>query len=432
MLHCFHLMLRRFPVIALFAASAAACGSPEPAPRALVAGIDVAIKAESAVIESRVPRNATLDSLLRHHQLSTDLVNAAVQSAKSVFNPRKLRADRPYRLVLSFDGFLREFEYEIDADRFLRIASRDSERPEVLDAEVLPFDKDSSVVAIRGTIDAAHPSLIAAMGETGENIQLAMALADVFGGQIDFNSDLQQGDGFEVLFEKSTREGQFAGYGAILAATFEADGKRHQAFRWVNPESGKAGYYDEAGRSLKRFFLVSPLRFEPRVTSSFSRRRLHPVLNTVRAHTGVDYRAPYGATVVSVAAGTVVSAAWAGGGGKQIRIRHDGGIETYYLHLSSFAPGIRAGTRVDQGQFIGRVGATGTATGPHLHFSLRKNDVFVDPVAQRRRQPPGQPIPIAQRTAFESARDRMLQQIDTALVADTASQPPEAVNALGQ
>ena len=134
-----------------------------------------------------------------------------------MFNPRRLRADRPYRLVLSFDGFLREFEYQIDTDKFLRIISRDHERPEVLDAEVLPFEKESNVLAIRGDIDAEHSSLIAAMGETGENIQLAMALADIFGGQIDFNSDLKQGDRFELLFEKSTREGQFAGYGNILA-----------------------------------------------------------------------------------------------------------------------------------------------------------------------------------------------------------------------
>jgi murein DD-endopeptidase MepM/ murein hydrolase activator NlpD len=372
---------------------------------------DVVLSAENAVIEARVPRNATLDSILRQHQLSADLVNAAVRSAKSVFNPRQLRADRPYRLVLSLDGFLREFEYEIDTDRFLRIINRDSDRPEALDAAVLPFEKESNVVAIHGDIDAAHSSLIAAIDESGETIQLAMALAEIFGGQIDFNSDLKQGDRFEVLFEKSTREGQFAGYGNILGATFVADGKEHQAFRWINPETGKASYYDEEGRSLKRFFLVSPLKFEPRVTSSFSRRRLHPVHNTVRAHTGVDYGAPHGASVLAVASGTVVSAGWAGAGGNQVRIRHDGGLETFYMHLSSFAPGVRAGTHVDQGQFIGRVGSTGTATGPHLHFSLRKNGSFVDPVGERRRQPPAEPISAAHRGEFLSSRDAALQQI---------------------
>jgi murein DD-endopeptidase MepM/ murein hydrolase activator NlpD len=413
--------------LALLLAASTACSTPEsPAPRRVVS--DVVLRAENAVIESRVPRNATLDSILRQHQLSTDLIDAAVRSARSVFNPRQLRADRPYRLVLSLDGFLREFEYEIDTDRFLRIINRDSGKPEALDAEVLPFEKESNVVAVRGAIDADHPSLIAAIDETGENIQLAMALAEIFGGQIDFNSDLKQGDGFEVLFEKSTREGQFAGYGNILGATFVADGKEHQAFRWVNPETGKAAYYDEEGRSLRRFFLVSPLKFEPRITSNFSRHRLHPVDHVVRAHLGVDYAAPYGSAVVSVASGTVVSAGYAGAGGNQVHIRHDRGLETFYLHLSSFGPGIRPGAHVDQNQVIGRVGATGSATGPHLDFRLRRDGKFVDPVSERRRQPPGEPIAAADRASFLSSRDSMLGQISAALL-PAASARPDAVNA---
>jgi len=419
------LMFRPFCSALLAGTAALGCAPTErQTQRAMV---DVLFRADAAVIEARVPRHATLDSLLRGHQISADLVNAAVQSARSVFNPRKLRADRPYRLVLSFDGFLREFEYEIDTDRFLRIISRDSERPDVLDAEVLPIEKQSDIVGIRGEIDAAHPSLIAAMGESGENIQLAMALADVFGGAIDFNSELQRGDTFEVLFEKSTRDGEFAGYGAIHAATFTASGNTHRAFRWVNPDTRNAGYYDEEGRSLKRFFLVSPLRFEPRITSHFSRSRLHPVHNVRRAHTGVDYGAPHGAAVVAVADGTVVSAGWAGAGGKQVRLRHERGIETYYLHLSSFGPGIRSGVRVAQGQLVGRVGATGTATGPHLHFSLRRNNVFVDPVAERRRQPPGEPIPSTHLIAFRSDRDSMLQQMDSVLLAERPRRLPDAV-----
>jgi murein DD-endopeptidase MepM/ murein hydrolase activator NlpD len=421
-------MLRRFLILALLAVSAAACArAPEPPRRS--PGIDVLLRPETAVIESRVPQHATLDSLLRQHQLSTDLIQAVVRSARSVFNPRRLRADRPYRLVLSFDGFLREFEYEIDADKFLRIINRDRGRPEELDAEVVPFEKESTVVAVRGEIDAQHPSLIAAMEEAGENIQLAMALADVFGGQVDFNSDLQPGDGFEVLVEKSTRDGQFAGYGAVRGATLMADGRPHQAFRWVHPDTGKASYYDEAGRSLKRFFLVSPLKFEPRITSRFSRNRFHPVDHTMRAHLGVDYGAPSGAAVVAVASGTVVSAGWAGAGGNQVRIRHDGGVETFYLHLSSFGPGIRAGASVDQNQIVGRVGATGSATGPHLDFRLRKNGVFVDPVAERRRQPPGEPIPSQHLAAFFTARDETLNSIDATLLADAAERRPDAIKA---
>jgi murein DD-endopeptidase MepM/ murein hydrolase activator NlpD len=391
--------------------------------------VDVLLRPETETIEARVPRHATLDSLLRDHQFSPELVQAVVDSAAAVFNPRQLRADQPYRLVRSLDGWLREFVYEIDTDRFLRIVNIDQSRPDALDAAVLPFDKDTEVVAVRGQISSGHTSLIAAVDAAGENIQLAMELAEIFGGQIDFDTALRAGDGFEVMFEKFTRAGEFAGYGAILGATFVADGEEYQAVRWVDPATGKAGYYDKEGRSLKRFFLMSPLRFEPRVTSGFSRSRLHPVDHIRRPHLGVDYAASHGAAVVAVASGTVVSAGWAGAGGRQIQLRHQGGFETYYLHLSSFAKGIRPGATVSQGEFIGRVGSTGSATGPHLDFRLRKNGVFVDPVRERRRQPPGQPSPSSQLDAYRAARESLFQRLSTTLVAEAPRQTPDALKA---
>jgi murein DD-endopeptidase MepM/ murein hydrolase activator NlpD len=429
-------MLRLAAGTAMLAVAMAggACTRPpeqRPPEHSFAVRADIVLPPEIEVIEARVPQHATLDSLLREYQFAPELISAAVDSAASVFNLRHLRADRPYRLVRSLDGWLREFVYEIDADRFLRIVNPDRSRPEVLDAEVLPFEKEIEVAAVRGEIDSSHPSLIAATDAVGEKLELAMALADIFGGQIDFDSDLQPGDGFEVLFEKASRAGEFAGYGDILGARFVTDGKEYQAFRWTDPATGKSAYYDESGRSLKRFFLMSPLKFEPRITSRFTRSRLHPVFHTRRAHLGVDYGARHGAPVVAVAAGTVVSAGWAGGGGKQIRLRHAGGFESYYLHLSSFASGIRPGVHVVQGQFIGRVGATGTATGPHLDFRLRKNGVFVDPVRERRRQPPGHPIPPEHLTAFQGARDELLVQI-SATLAEIPRLNPDAARALEQ
>ena len=376
-----------------------------------------------------MPKHATLDSLLRLHQLTPALVDAAVLSARSVFDPRQLRASRPYRLVRSLTGELREFEYQIDADRFLRIVPRDRSRPELLDASVNAYEKDTSVVAIRGSIDANHTSVVAAMDGAGENVQLAMSLAEIFGGQIDFESDLQPGDLFEILFEKSTRERQFAGYGPIFGVRLIADGREHRAFRWTDPATGKASFYDEDGRSLKRFFLRSPLRFEPRVTSGFSRSRLHPVFRTFRAHLGVDYGAPSGAPVVSVASGVVVSAARSGGGGNMVRIRHASGFESYYLHLSAFGKGIRSGARVEQGQLIGKVGSTGTATGPHLDYRLKKNGQFVNPLAEHRKLPPGEPISPTHLAAFRSARDAMRLQISTSLPVEAPRQGPDAVKA---
>jgi murein DD-endopeptidase MepM/ murein hydrolase activator NlpD len=406
---------------------AAACAHEAPRPAAPRA--DVELKAETVVIESRVPRSATLDGLLRQQQLSAETVQATIAAARSVFNPRHLRSDRRYRLVRTLDGLLREFEYQIDADRFLRIISRRREQPAELVAEVLPYDKEMEIVAIRGLIDADHSSVIAAMEETGETIQLAMSLAEIFSGEIDFESDLQAGDAFEVLLEKVSHDGQFSGYGAIIGARFLTDGRDLRALRWVDPATGKAAFYDENGRSLKRFFLRTPLRFEPRVTSGFSQRRLHPVFRTYRAHLGIDYAAPTGAPVVAVASGTVVSAGRSGGSGNMVRIRHASGFESYYLHLSAFGKGIRAGAHVDQGQLIGRVGSTGTATGPHLDYRLRKNGVFVNPLAEHRKLPPGEPIPAAQLAAFRAQRDATLQRIATAVTAEGPADKPDAIAA---
>ena len=149
---------------------------------------------------------------------------------------------------------------------------------------------------------------MAALDAAGETIDLTLALADIFGGDIDFTTEVQPGDHFELTVEKQFRDDhQFAGYGPILAAEFTNAGRRVRAMRFT-PEGGSPGYYDEHGRSMRRFFLASPLKFQPVVTSAFSPARMHPVLREVRAHLGVDYRAPAGAPVVAVADGVVVSA----------------------------------------------------------------------------------------------------------------------------
>jgi len=407
----------------------AACAQPEPA-RKPPRNLDVVLPRETETFEAMVPRHATLDSLLRAHQLQEQLVIEAVAVARGVFDPRQLRADRPYRLVRSLDGLLREFEYQIDADRFLRIVNLDRAKPETLDARVLKYDKQIDVVAIDARIDAAHSSLISSIDAAGEQIQLALELADVFSGQVDFHSDLQPGDSFRVLFEKTSHEGQFSSYGAILGASITVDGRPLQAFRWEDPATGKAGYYDENGRSLKRFFLKSPLKFEPRVTSGFSRRRFHPVNQVFKAHLGVDYGAPTGSSVVAVAAGVVASAAYSGGSGNMVHIKHPGGFETYYLHLSAYGPGIRAGAHVAQGQLIGRVGMTGTATGPHLDYRLKRNGVFVNPVSVHSRQAPGEPIPAVLLANFKSSRDTLLSRLSTTLLAEAPRQKPDAVPAV--
>jgi murein DD-endopeptidase MepM/ murein hydrolase activator NlpD len=261
-----------------------------------------------------------------------------------------------------------------------------------------------------GAIDDATPSLFASVDAAGEQPELAFAMAAALSGEIDFNSELQPGDRYAVAFERFRREGRPDTYGEISAIEFHNDGRLVRAFRFA-ADGQAADYYDDEGRSLRRFFLKSPLKFDPTVTSRFSLRRLHPVLRTVRAHRGVDYGAPTGAAVVAVAAGTVLSATSDNVNGRMVRLRHPSGYESSYLHLSAFAPGIRAGARVAQGQTIGRVGSTGLASGPHLHYGLKKDGTYVDPVAEHRRMPPGEPIPSAAMEAFKEQRDRALDQL---------------------
>jgi murein DD-endopeptidase MepM/ murein hydrolase activator NlpD len=359
-----------------------------------------------------VPRSTTLSTLLSAHGVASDRIGLIVEAVRGVFDPRRLRSFQPFVLERTLLGALRVFEYEIDADSFLRVAPRGG-TPGALKAEVLPIPKTRVEAAARVTIDSDASSLFAAMTSAGEGGELAVKLAEVFSGEIDFNSDVQLDDSAALLFERFSREdGGPSSYGDVLAAEFVPhDGSGVlRAFRFT-PEGGRTDYFDEQGRSLRRMFLKSPLKFEPRITSGFSLRRMHPVLHTARAHRGVDYGAPTGAPVVAVAAGTILSATYDSANGRMVRIRHASGYQTYYLHLSKFASGIHAGQRVEQGALIGYVGSTGLATGPHLHYGLTRNGVFVNPIAEHQRMPPGDPIPASARAAFEEVRDRALREL---------------------
>jgi murein DD-endopeptidase MepM/ murein hydrolase activator NlpD len=294
----------------------------------------------------------------------------------------------------------------------VRPANRESN---ALRAEVLPIPKTLEIGSVSLEIDADTPSLFAATTSAGERPDLAVAIASIFSGEVDFNSEVQPGDRITVVFERFHREGRPATTGELIAGEYEfADGSRRLRLFRYSVDGGARGYYDEEGRSSKRFFLKSPLKFEPRITSAFSMRRRHPVLHTTRAHRGVDYGAPTGAPVVAVAAGTVVSATYDSANGRMVRLRHASGYQTYYLHLSRFEKGIRAGDRVAQGDVIGYVGSTGLSTGPHLHYGLTKNGAFVDPVAEHRRMPPGEPIPAGSMAAFGELRDRMQVRLNEA------------------
>jgi len=395
-------------VIALVVCARASSTVP---PRPVPADVHLAI--DATTFEAVVPKNATLEMLLRQ-QLPADLSHSIVGAVTGVFNPRELRADRVYQITLGLDGLFREFRYHIDADRLLRVVFR---RDADADADASAFEvavepvlKEYVRAAAEAEISREHDSLIGAFDAAGENIQLPLRVAEIFAGEVDFNSELQRGDSVSVLFDRAVREGAFAGYGDVKAAILSVNGRRLTAIGFAGAD-GKTGFYDEQGRSLRRPFLKSPLPFNPRVTSGFSRNRFHPVLKTRRPHLGVDYGAPSGTAVNAVASGTVVAAEWSGEAGRMVRIRHAGGIQTAYLHLSAFGPGIRPGVRVEQGDLIGRVGQSGTATGPHLDFRVLKNGVYLNPVTAFSKMPPGEPIPADRVQEFQRVRDEIMLEL---------------------
>ena len=281
------------------------------------------------------------------------------------------------------------------------------------DANIASIPKTRSRTIVRGVITRDLPSLFAAVDASGGNVDLALALADIFSGEVDFNTDLQPGDRFVVVVDKAFRTDEtFAGYGPILAARFDNDGRHLQAVRFA-PDHESAAYFDEHGASLRRFFLKSPLKFAAAVSSAFSRARLHPILKEVRAHLGVDFKAPIGAPVVAVADGVVVQAGPSGAAGRLVHLRHTNGFESEYLHLSTIA--VHVGAHVRQGDVIGQVGQSGLATGPHLDFRVKKNGAFINPLHTARTMPPGEPVPAPQRAAFAAILDRLSRDLEFAI-----------------
>ncbi len=239
---------------------------------------------------------------------------------------------------------------------------------------------------VRGEVQG---NLYTSILNLGEKPELVVRLADIFGWDIDFAVETENGDSFYVLVEKLYRGNEFAGYGRIYYAIY--DGKRtgrKTAVYW------KGSYYDEKGNSLQKMFLRSPLKVY-RITSRFG-RRFHPILRKWRMHHGVDYAAPRGTPVFSVGEGVVKFAGWRGGYGKLIIIRHPKGFETRYGHLSYIA--VKPGQHVNQGQFIGRVGSTGLSTGPHLHFEVRQHGKLLNPLKLKLQ--PKEPIPQQERPQF--------------------------------
>ena len=262
-------------------------------------------------------------------------------------------------------------------------------------------------------------SLFGASDAAGIPDSVATQLADIFGGDIDFHRDLRKGDRFAVIYESVNYLGRAVRSGRILAAEFVNNGKTYRAAWFADPAGGEnsSGYYTADGKNIRKAFLRSPLEFS-RITSGFSAARFHPVLQKWRAHRGTDYGAPVGTRVKATGNGTVDYVGVQGGYGKVVILRHQSRYTTVYGHLSGFASGLRKGSRVSQGDVIGFVGATGLASGPHLHYEFRVSDVQQNPLAMALPSAPpllpGQLGLFRTRTAAHLARLDLIRGFDLA------------------
>lgn len=268
-------------------------------------------------------------------------------------------------------GRLEELTYAIDETRTLSVRRHGVGYESTTLTAELEHRQAESVGQIRS-------SLFADGRKAGLSNRMILEFADIFGYDIDFAQDLQEGDRFVVVYDNILKDGRKLREGDILAAEFTNQGKTYRAVRYVDAE-GRAGYYTPAGESLRKAFIRTPVDFV-RISSGFNLQRRHPILNIIRAHKGVDYAAATGTPVHATGDGKIEFLGQKGGYGNVIVVRHSGNNQTLYAHLSRFKPGIKAGARVRQGQIIGFVGSSGLATAPHLHYEFLVNGLHKNPM----------------------------------------------------
>lgn len=274
-----------------------------------------------------------------------------------------------------------------------------------LEARIMHYELERRTHHASGQI---RSSLFLAGREAGLSDNLTMELANIFAWDVDFALDIREGDSFTLIYEAFYRDGERVRTGNVLAAEFNNRGRHLRAIRFSDAE-GNNDYYTPEGKSVRRAFIRTPVDFT-RISSPFNPNRRHPVLNRIRAHRGVDYAAPRGTPIRATGDGRVTHRGPRGGYGNTLIIEHAGRYTTLYAHMNGYARGIREGTRVRQGQTIGYVGATGLASGPHLHYEFRVNGAHKDPL--RVELPSADPLPARYREDFRATAEPLLAQLD--------------------
>ncbi len=381
----------------------------QDAPRAVtdfVAAPAVASRTE------KLNRGETLIGLFKRVGLSDQSAQEIVRAAtSSAIEPRYLQVGMP--VEFTGDSVVenpKELVFHLGIDRLLRM--RRSPQGWVGTEERLPWTTDTVVVGgtINSTLYQAMDAGAAQYFPAHAKDELTWALADIFEYRVDMSRDLQVGDQFKALVERSVGPGGITKVGKVLAASFSLSGSDISAVRFES-KSASPQYYDATGRSLRAAFLRAPLEFR-RISSSFG-NRFHPILGRWKSHKGTDYAAAPGTPVRAIGDALVIKAGWGGGYGNVLELRHRNGYVTRYGHLRGFAKGIRAGVRVNIAQTVAYVGTTGLSTGPHLHFEVLINGVQRDSRVALA-SVAGDPILRSERAAFDARREQLLASLSGA------------------
>ncbi len=347
--------------------------------------------------ERTIPAGRPFAALLEAQGIPAEIAAHVAAAAQPIFNLRHLRAGNRLAVGRSVLGDLRAVRYSIDADRVLLVAPEGND----FHSEIRTIPSETDTVGVSGEV---QDSLFGAVIDAGEKPELAMRLAEIFGWDLDFYTDPRPGDTFRVVVEKKRLStGEVAAYGRILAAEYKNKGRTYRAVLFHMP-SGAPAYFTPEGKSMKKAFLHSPLKFAAPITSHFSAHRFHPILKQYRPHLGTDYGAPSGTPVQTIGDGRILFAGPKGGAGNLVEVLHTNGYTTYYMHLSRIL--VRSGQHVEQGQRIGLVGMTGLATGPHLDFRIERRGEFLN--FERLPLPPSDPVSRRDWNEFISARDHAL------------------------
>ncbi|MCF8031101.1 MAG: M23 family metallopeptidase [Desulfohalobiaceae bacterium] len=316
----------------------------------------------------RIQAGDTASSVLADY-LSTSEIVLLSRECRDIFPLHRIKAGQEYRLLFR-ESELIGFEYDIDEENKLHVCLEDGE----FLANKEKIDYTTRQKLIQGRIET---SLFEAVDTAGGTASLAVALADIFAWDVDFIRDVRQGDTFRILVAERYRRGEFVGYGKIKAARFVNSGEEFNAFRYQT-RKGRSDYFNAKGQALRKTFLKAPLHFT-RISSGYTWKRKHPILDKVRPHLGIDYAAPTGTPIKSVADGRVIAKGYGNGGGNYLKIRHPNGYVSVYNHMIRYAGGIRPGKVVKQGRVIGYVGSTGVSTGPHLDYRVKRHGKYINP-----------------------------------------------------